>query len=188
MRVVILDHHDSFVFNLAQYVRILGAEAVVLRHDRARLEQLTADRIILSPGPGHPADPAYFGLGGQVIRSLGHQIPILGVCLGLQGIAQTLGGQVVRATPMHGKTSWVQHQGDSLFEAVPPRFEAMRYHSLIATALPPTLRATAWTDDGTLMALRHQTWPLVGVQFHPESVGTPHGLRIIANFLGVPIK
>jgi len=192
MKTLLVDNYDSFTHNLYQLVGALDAPPIVARNDKLTLEEVVAlapDRVILSPGPGSPEDPLYFGVGMAIIRALGPRVPILGVCLGHQGIALAYGGALKRAAaPMHGKTSLIHHDGDALFAGVPSPFEAMRYHSLIAdpSAFPACLRIIARTDDGTIMALRHIEHPVIGVQFHPESIGTPDGRQIVANFLGSP--
>ncbi len=192
MRTLILDNYDSFTFNLFQAIGELDERPTVLRNDAADLAQIRAlapDRIVISPGPGRPDDPAYFGVCAQVIQELGPSTPILGVCLGHQGIAHVLGGSVVRAgRVMHGKTSVVEHDGSPFFAGIPKRFEAMRYHSLVVDAadVPDVLTVTARTDDGVIMALRHERWPVYGVQFHPESIGTLVGPRLLYNFLRNP--
>ncbi len=189
MTVLILDNYDSFTHNLAHLIGALGAEVVVLRNDAIDLPgvvSMAPSHVVISPGPGHPGDPADFGVCGPVIGALGPHTPLLGVCLGHQGIVHHLGGRVVRApAPVHGKTSALRHTGDGLFEGLPERIEVMRYHSLVVEpdSLPEALRATAWTDDGLIMALAHAHWPMVGVQFHPESIGTPCGAALVANFL-----
>jgi anthranilate synthase/aminodeoxychorismate synthase-like glutamine amidotransferase len=189
MRTLILDNYDSFSYNLYQLIGELDEAPHVVRNDRLTLDdvrRLEPQRIVISPGPGSPEDPAYFGICRAVIMELGGEVPILGVCLGLQGIVFAYGGRIVRAgEPMHGKTSVVHHHGDALFAGLPPSFEAMRYHSLVAdpTRLPRALEVTARTADGVIMAVRHRSRPTVGVQFHPESVGTPLGRQILANFL-----
>ncbi len=191
MRTVILDNYDSFTFNLYQQVARLqgGTRPQVFRNDAvtvAGLRALRPERIIISPGPGHPADPAYMGICREVILRLGPAVPMLGVCLGHLGIVETLGGRVVRAPePRHGKTSAICHDGRGIFAGLPSPFPAMRYHSLIAEreSLPECLETTAWTDEGLVMAVRHRQWPLVGVQFHPESIGTPEGDVFVKGFL-----
>jgi anthranilate synthase component 2 len=189
MKLLILDNYDSFVYNLDQALRGLGATTRVVRNDAIGIEQVVrfgADAIVISPGPGRPDDPSYFGVCGPVIRQLGGDTPILGVCLGHQGIVHELGGQVVRApSVMHGKTSALHHDGTGLFAGVPSPCLVMRYHSLIADAaqLPPCLRVTARVSDGTVMAVEHRAAPIYGVQFHPESIGTPFGPRMLDNFL-----
>ncbi len=191
MKVVILDNYDSFTFNLFQMVAELsgGTEPLVFRNDAITLDQLRAlepDRIIISPGPGRPEIPDYFGVCRQVILELGERIPILGVCLGHIGIVEALGGRIVRAPqPRHGKTSLILHDGTGIFTGMSEPLEVMRYHSLIAerSSLPECLTITAWTDEGLVMGVRHRKWPLVGVQFHPESIGTACGQDLVAAFL-----
>jgi anthranilate synthase component 2 len=191
-RVLVLDNYDSFTFNLVHRLGELGAEPLVRRNDEVDLEGVRAlapSRVVISPGPGRPDDPAYFGVCLEVIRTLGPQLPVLGVCLGMQGIVHAFGGAVVRAaTPMHGKASEVHHRGGALFAGLPSPFLAMRYHSLVAApdAMPGCLRVTAWTAAGEVMAVEHRSHPVVGVQFHPESIGTPEGSRILARFLALP--
>ncbi|MEY4582720.1 MAG: hypothetical protein RL701_7423 [Pseudomonadota bacterium] len=191
MKLLVLDNYDSFVYNLVQALRSFGASVVVVRNDAWSLDQVcafAADAIVISPGPGHPAEPRYFGVCPDVIRELGPQVPLLGVCLGHQGIAQVLGGRIVRAERvMHGKTSAIRHDMTGLFAEIPQDFTAMRYHSLVVdpSTLPASLRATAHTADGTMMALEHRSAPIYGVQFHPESIGTPAGPRILGNFLSL---
>lgn len=189
MKTIILDNYDSFTFNLFQYVGEIDERPVVVRNDRLSLDMLAReqpDRIIISPGPGRPDDPRYFGVCRQVILELGPCVPILGVCLGHQGIIHAFGGRIIRAAEvMHGKTSMVIHDGDSLFAGIPREFEAMRYHSLVGdpATLPDCLRVTAHTADRVIMAVRHQEFPIYGVQFHPESIGTSAGKQILRNFL-----
>jgi anthranilate synthase/aminodeoxychorismate synthase-like glutamine amidotransferase len=189
MKIVLLDNYDSFTFNLYQYLAELGGQPMVFRNDRislAKLRRLGPERLVISPGPGSPEDPAYFGICRQVILQLGPRIPLLGVCLGHQGIIHAFGGRIVRApTPMHGKTSDIYHNGVGILRGLPAPFEAMRYHSLVGDpeSLPACLTATAWTADGVLMAVQHRRWPIYGVQFHPESIGTPAGKQLLRNFL-----
>jgi anthranilate synthase/aminodeoxychorismate synthase-like glutamine amidotransferase len=189
MKTVLLDNYDSFTFNLYQYLAELGGRPVVFRNDRitpGELRALRPTRIVISPGPGRPEDPAYFGVCRQVIRELGPRIPILGVCLGHQGIIHAFGGRIVRAhVPMHGKTSPIYHNAAGILRGLPVPFEAMRYHSLVGdpATLPKCLTATAWTAEGVLMAVQHRRWPIYGVQFHPESIGTPAGKQVLSNFL-----
>jgi anthranilate synthase component 2 len=194
MRVVLLDNYDSFTFNLYQYLGELGAQPQVFRNDQITLEQLVQlqpGRVIISPGPGSPLDPAYFGVCGRVIRELDRRIPLLGVCLGHQGIFHAFGGRIVRAPQaMHGKTSRVTHDGLGVFAGLPPSIEVMRYHSLTGDpqSVPPCLQVTATTADGVIMGVRHRSYPIEGIQFHPESIGTPLGKQLLRNFLagGVP--
>ncbi len=189
MRTVILDNYDSFTFNLFQALGEIDERPIVVRNDKitlAELERLAPERIIISPGPGRPDDPAYFGICRDVIVQLGHNVPILGVCLGHQGIVHAFGGCVVRAPRvMHGKTSYVFHNGDPLFAGIPRAFEAMRYHSLVGepASLPDCLAVTAKTWDEVVMAVRHREQPIYGIQFHPESIGTPSGKQLLRNFL-----
>jgi anthranilate synthase/aminodeoxychorismate synthase-like glutamine amidotransferase len=189
MRTLIIDNYDSFTYNLYQYVGELDERPLVFRNDAVTLADVAKhrpDRLIISPGPGNPDDPAYFGVCRDVIRELGRTIPLLGVCLGHQGIFSAFGGRIVRAKKvMHGKTSLVFHDDSELFAGLSQPFEAMRYHSLVAdpSTLPACLQVTARTEDGVLMALRHREFPIYGIQFHPESIGTPAGRRLVENFL-----
>jgi anthranilate synthase/aminodeoxychorismate synthase-like glutamine amidotransferase len=170
----------------------LDERPLVRRNDAVTIEQIDAlrpERIILSPGPGSPEDSAYFGVCRDVIVTFGRRVPILGVCLGHQGISVAFGGRVVRAPwPMHGKTSLIHHDGSDLFQGMPTPFEAMRYHSLIVDreTLPSCLVELAHTEENVIMALRHRELPIFGVQFHPESIGTSSGRRLIENFLLLP--
>ena len=189
MKVLLVDNYDSFTHNLYQTLAVLGAEVHVHRNDtisRAEVEALAPSHVVLSPGPGHPGRPEDFGVCRELILDGPEDRPLLGVCLGHQGIALHLGGRVVRApTVMHGKSSPIEHDGRGLFEGLPERFEAMRYHSLTVDpdAVPDDLRITARTPDGVIMGLEHRRRPMLGVQFHPESIGTPLGPRLLANFL-----
>lgn len=183
--LVMIDNYDSFTYNLVQYFGQLGADVRVFRNDAISvkaIEQMHPDQIVISPGPGDPNDA---GISKEVIRSLGNQIPILGVCLGHQCIGEVFGGMVIRAPRlMHGKISTIHHNGDPLFAGLPNPFEATRYHSLIvAEPLPDELMALAATAEGELMAIRHRLYPIFGVQFHPESILTQNGIQILANFL-----
>jgi|GEM_PF-66662 len=190
-RVLLIDNYDSFTHNLYQYLGALGAEVEVVRNDELDLAAIVArapTHIVISPGPGHPARAADFGVCAQVIAQL-EQLPILGVCLGHQGIALNEGGRVVRApSVMHGKTDCIEHNGDGLFDGLPQPLEVMRYHSWIveAQSLPESLVVTARNCDGLIMAMQHRHRPLFGVQFHPESIGTPSGQSLLQNFLSVP--
>lgn len=194
MRTLILDNYDSFAFNLAQGLAVAGSEVEVRRNDAVSLAWVEAqrfDRIVLSPGPGDPTEPARFGVCSDVVRACAARVPMLGVCLGHQGIGALFGARVVRAPePRHGKTSTIVHRGGALFDGIAPRFVAMRYHSLMLepSSLPASLEAMAHTEDGVVMALRHRSWPLWGVQFHPESIGTTVGPRLLGNFLAEAIK
>jgi anthranilate synthase/aminodeoxychorismate synthase-like glutamine amidotransferase len=185
-RILVIDNYDSFVYNLYQYLGVLGAEPVVCRHDAidvAGVRDFRPDGVLISPGPGRPEDA---GVSMEIIGSLAGDVPILGVCLGHQCIGAAFGGQVVRAgAVMHGKTSWVGHRGDGVLAGLPDPFEATRYHSLVVerASLPPALEVTAEAADGTIMALRHRGLPIEGVQFHPESILTVGGYRLLANWL-----
>ena len=188
MKVLLLDNYDSFTYNLAQYLGELGHAPAVHRNDEISLgdvESMGPDRIVISPGPGRPEDA---GITIEVIRQFGARIPILGVCLGHQGIGHAFGGDVVRAPVlMHGKVSSIQHDGRGVFAGVSQPFVAGRYHSLIVADPPPAvLEIGARTDDGIIMGLRHREWPVHGVQFHPESVLTGEGRKILRNFLELP--
>lgn len=191
MRALILDNYDSFSYNLYQLVGELAGDATVLRNDAVtarEIERMEPDRVIVSPGPGRPEVARYFGICAKVIKRLGPRVPILGVCLGHQGIVHAFGGRIVRApVPRHGKTSPIHHDGRGLFAGLPDPFEAMRYHSLVADPerIPTCLAVSAWTRDGIVMGVRHRDWPVEGVQFHPESIGTPCGREILAAFLGI---
>ena len=190
MDVLLIDNYDSFTHNLAQLLGMCGARVTVRRNDDVTLQEImdqAPERIILSPGPGHPQNPRDFGICKNIVLELGAHIPTLGICLGHQGIVHCLGGRVVRAPSIvHGKTSQILHGQDGIFARMAPAFEAMRYHSFTAerSSLPPCLRVTAATEDGLIMAIEHREWPMVGLQFHPESIGTPSGAILIENFLG----
>jgi len=189
--LLMIDNYDSFTFNLVQYLQMLGAEVKVVRNDALSVEQIAAlqpSHLVVSPGPKTPDDA---GVSLEVIRRLGPSIPVLGVCLGHQGIGQVYGGRVIRAgNIMHGKTSPIRHEGKGVFAGLPDRYEATRYHSLVVdkNALPAELEITAWTEnaDGSMeeiMGLRHREYPVEGVQFHPESILTQHGHALMKNFL-----
>ncbi len=186
--VLLLDNYDSFVHNLARYVRELGEETVVVRNDAITLcdiERLAPAHIILSPGPCTPREA---GICNDVVRTFASRTPILGVCLGHQCIGDVFGAPVVRAPrPMHGKSSLIRHDGRGIFLGLPNPFRAGRYHSLIVLeeGLPPELQAVAWTPEGELMAIRHRSLPVWGVQFHPESVLTEHGHTLLRHFLAL---
>jgi anthranilate synthase component 2 len=185
--VCVIDNYDSFTYNLVQYLGELGAAVHVVRNDAAsvgEVEALRPDRIVISPGPGRPEDA---GITMAVIKELGRKTPIFGVCLGHQAIGAAFGGNVVRAqVPMHGKTSTIEHDSRGVFTGIAEPFVASRYHSLVVseTGLPADLEVTARTrDDHVIMGLRHREWPVQGVQFHPESILTGEGHRILRNFL-----
>jgi anthranilate synthase component 2 len=191
-RVLVVDNYDSFVYNLVQYLGELGAEPLVHRHDElslAEIEELEPDAVLISPGPGRPEDA---GLSNEVIRRSAGRRPVLGVCLGHQCLGQVYGAEVVRAAEiMHGKTSLIHHTGVGVFAGLPSPFEATRYHSLVVDrgSLPAELEITAWTDEGTVMGLRHRHHeiPVEGVQFHPESILTAAGHDLLRNFLAPSI-
>jgi anthranilate synthase component 2 len=189
MRTVILDNYDSFTFNLYQYIGELDERPLVFRNDQISFEDLVKlrpDRILISPGPGSPEDPAYFGICKRVILELGRDVPLLGVCLGHQGIIHAFGGRIGRARQvMHGKTSFIVNDGKGIFIGLPRSIEVMRYHSLAGDpdTLPNCLEITATTADGVIMGVRHRSYPIEGIQFHPESIGTPAGKAILTNFL-----
>jgi len=184
--IAVIDNYDSFVFNLVQILGALGEEIRVFRNDAIDADGLAAlepSALVLSPGPGRPEEA---GVTIEAIRRLSSHIPTLGVCLGHQAIAAAFGGRVVRAEELrHGKASMVEHDGADLFAGIPSPFAAGRYHSLVAEGhtLPRELQVTAWTSAGMVMGLRHATRPLYGVQFHPESVLTPEGKRLLRNFV-----
>jgi para-aminobenzoate synthetase component II len=188
--ILLIDNYDSFVYNLARYVRELGEAPLVRRHDAIDVEAILGlgpSHIIISPGPCSPKEA---GISTEVVRRIGSQIPILGVCLGHQCIGAAYGGEILRAGhPMHGKTSRIHHSGTGLFAGLPSPCIATRYHSLViaAASVPPCLEVNATSEDGEIMAVRHVEHPVYGVQFHPESVLTEHGYRILDHFLhGVP--
>lgn len=184
--IAVIDNYDSFVFNLVQALGSMGEEIRVFRNDAIDVEGLKALRpggLVLSPGPGHPEDA---GVTIPAIRELSSTVPTLGVCLGHQAIAAAFGARVVRARELrHGKTSLVEHDGRHLFDGLPSPFPAGRYHSLVAerSSLPQELQVAAWMADGVVMGLRHTSRPLFGVQFHPESVLTPEGHKLLGNFV-----
>jgi anthranilate synthase/aminodeoxychorismate synthase-like glutamine amidotransferase len=188
--ILLIDNYDSFVYNLARYVRELGETPLVRRHDAITVDEILAlapTHIIISPGPCSPNEA---GISTDVVRRVGPHIPILGVCLGHQCIGAAYGGEIVRAgLPMHGKTSRIHHSGTGLFSGIPNPFLATRYHSLVIApaSVPPALEVTATSEDGEIMAVRHLQHPVYGVQFHPESVLTEHGYRLLDHFLhGLP--
>ncbi|GGI71292.1 anthranilate synthase component II [Deinococcus wulumuqiensis] len=187
LHLLLIDNYDSFTYNLVQYFGLLGCELTVWRNDAFTLDdvrRLGPDGIVVSPGPCTPLEA---GLSVDVVRELGPQYPLLGVCLGHQSIGQAFGARVERARrPVHGKTSAVRHGGEDLFAGLPDDVRVTRYHSLVVRDLPPELQATAWASDPeeeVVMALRHREYPIYGVQFHPESVETQEGLRMLDNFL-----
>ena len=191
--LLVIDNYDSFTFNLVQLLGRLGADPIVIRNDDRTVDEIRAmspDRIVVSPGPCTPSEA---GVSVDVIRTLGGDgVPVLGVCLGHQSLGEAFGGRTVRARrAMHGKTGPVRHTGEGLFEGLPETFDVARYHSLVTdtTVLPDALEPVAWStddaDEGEIQAMRHRTLPLWGVQFHPESLFSEHGARLLANFLAL---
>jgi anthranilate synthase component II len=185
--ILVVDHYDSFTYNLVQLIEGLGRTTEVVKSDGASAEELVArepEAVVLSPGPGHPRDAGSFP---ELLRLLPDRIPVLGVCLGHQALGIASGGTVDRTTPYHGKASLVHHDGRGILEGVANPFEAGRYHSLVVLRddLPAELELTAWTDDGLVMATQQRQLPRYGVQFHPESILTPEGPRIVENFLSL---
>lgn len=190
MKFLIIDNYDSFVYNIAQYLGELGVDCEVIRNDKITLDEIKQnnyDAIIISPGPGTPEDKKYFGVCSDVIKNMGPTTPILGVCLGHQGIIHAFGGKVTNAGCVrHGKTSSVNHVNSELFKDVKNPFRATRYHSLVGdkTVIPNVLQVTATAaDDGEIMAIKHKEYLIEGVQFHPESIMTEDGKKILANFI-----
>jgi anthranilate synthase/aminodeoxychorismate synthase-like glutamine amidotransferase len=189
-RVFMIDNYDSFTYNLVQVLAAAGDEVAVARNDRATIDEIEAWRpthLVVSPGPGTPLDA---GISTAAIEHFGARLPVLGVCLGHQCIAEVYGGLVRRGSaPVHGKTAEIGHDGARIYDGLPQPFTATRYHSLVVDdELPRDLRLTAWTDDGVVMGIRHRTLAVEGVQFHPESVLTPEGPALLVNFLDLPAK
>ncbi len=185
--ILVVDHYDSFTYNLVQLIESLGRRTEVVKSDASTAEALVAkapEAVLLSPGPGRPEDAGVFT---ELLALLPGEIPVLGVCLGHQAIGVACGGSVDRATPVHGKSSLIHHEGAGILAGVSNPFEAGRYHSLVVTRddLPAELELTAWTEDGLVMAAQHRELPRFGVQFHPESILTPEGPKIIENFLAL---
>ncbi len=181
--LAMIDNYDSFTYNLVQYLAELGAEPAVFRNDEVTVEELARfDGVVISPGPGTPDDA---GISNDAVRALSGKVAILGVCLGHQCIGQVFGAEVIRNDPAHGKTAWVHHDNSGVLAGVSEPFEATRYHSLIVkrASVPPELVITAWTHDGIVMGLRHTKHPTYGVQFHPESILTKEGKKILGNFV-----
>ena len=190
MNVLVIDNYDSFVYNLVQYIGELGANPCVYRNDKLTLKKANAlkpERIVLSPGPGTPEESRYFGICSAILRHISPKIPTLGVCLGHQGIISTFGGTIIHAKRlMHGKTSYIQHDGQKIYAGLENPLSATRYHSLVGdrATLPDCLQITAESlDDGAIMGVRHLHYPIEGVQFHPESILTEQGKTLVANFL-----
>lgn len=200
MRTIILDNYDSFTFNLYQYIAELGGSPEVYRNDELTLEEIKAknpSHIVISPGPGNPEKKSDFGICSEVILKLGQKIPLLGVCLGHQGIINVFGGKVITAPEiMHGKRSMIKHLGENIFKNIENPTEVMRYHSLIGEekSLPNCLEITAKTIKNKdskfelIMGVKHKKFPIYGIQFHPESIGTPEGKKILKNFLAISDK
>jgi anthranilate synthase component 2 len=183
--ILVVDHYDSFTYNLVQLIEGVGRDTLVVKSDERPAEELVAlapEAVILSPGPGHPRDAGCFT---ELLETLPAETPVLGVCLGHQALGLEQGGTVDRASPVHGKASLVHHDGAGILQGISDPFEAGRYHSLVVERddLPATLELTAWTDDGLVMATQHRELPRFGVQFHPESILTPEGPRIVESFL-----
>ena len=184
--ILVIDNYDSFTYNLVQYLGEMGAEMIVIRNDKTSLkgiQELLPDKIVISPGPGIPQEA---GLTIEIIKEFHQKIPILGVCLGHQAIGAAFGGRIVGAASlMHGKTSMIYHTEETIYRGIPSPFEATRYHSLIIeeNSLPSCLRVTSRTEEGTIMGVRHREYPLEGIQFHPESILTAEGKRMLLNFL-----
>ena len=182
--ILVIDNYDSFTYNLVQYLGELGHELRVFRNNRVTLEEIAGlkpSHIVISPGPGAPKDA---GLSEDIIRTFHKSTPILGVCLGHQAIGEVFGGKIVRApTLMHGKTSPIHHDSKTVFKGLPQGFPATRYHSLVVTDIPANLEVSAQTKDGIVMGLRHRDYPVEGIQFHPESIMTVVGKKLLANFM-----
>lgn len=192
MKTLIIDNYDSFTYNLYQFLGELGGNPAVVRNDKLTIQEAgdgIYSHIVISPGPGDPSDPAYFGICKDAILTLGPDIPILGVCLGHQGIIYAFGGKIIRAPLIkHGKTSVISHNRKGIFKDVKNPLVGMRYHSLIGEeiSLPESLEITAISsDDGAIMGVKHKKHPIFGVQFHPESIGTEEGKKILMNFLSI---
>ena len=191
MKLLVIDNYDSFVYNLVQYLGELGTDLIVYRNNKITLEKfrkIKPDRVLISPGPGNPCDEKYFGLCSKIIRSSGeNNIPVLGVCLGHQGIGYTFGGKIRKAkTLKHGKTSWIKHDGEGIFRNIENPFLATRYHSLAVDdkTLPDEFIISARSlDDNEIMGLRHKKYKIEGIQCHPESILTKYGKKILQNFV-----
>ena len=186
--ILMIDNYDSFTYNLVQYLAELGEKLVVYRNDKISIEEikkLNPAHIVISPGPGRPSEA---GISEEVIKEFGQNIPLLGVCLGHQGIGEVFGGKVIRADKlMHGKTSQIYHNNNPIFKGLSNPFEATRYHSLIVEkkSLPGVFQITAWTKDNEIMGIAHKNFPIWGVQFHPESILTKEGKQLLKNFINL---
>jgi anthranilate synthase/aminodeoxychorismate synthase-like glutamine amidotransferase len=189
--ILMIDNYDSFTYNLVQYMGELGAELEVYRNDKITLEEIEQRyprKIVISPGP---CTPAKAGISKDVVRRFAGKIPVLGVCLGHQSVAEAFGGEIIKAKKlMHGKTSMIQHDGKTVFQGLPNPFEATRYHSLVVNrkTLPDCFEITAESDDGEIMGIRHKELAVEGVQFHPESILTIHGKDLLKNFIDLPAE
>ncbi len=190
MKILFVNNKDSFVWNLVDYVSIFEPDTIVVPNtiSLGEVKKINPDAIVISPGPGHPANPKDIGNCLEIIRE--SNVPLLGICLGHQAIAVAFGGEVGHSPsgPVHGKTTLINHNGDSIYRGLPNPIVGGRYHSLAITRLPQELEVTARTEDGIIMGVKHRKRPIFGLQFHPESVLTPHGLRIVENFLGMARK
>ena len=190
--ILIIDNYDSFTYNLVQLVSNFSNEILVYRNDEITLEkidEMNISHIILSPGPGKPTVKRDFGICKKILENI-RNIPILGVCLGHQGIFVEYGGNITKSLPVHGKKDIVIHEESLLFKDVPNEFDAIRYHSLICdkTSIPNDLKVTSYTSDGIIMSIEHKNYPVYGIQFHPESLGSSYGERIISNFLDMKVE
>lgn len=187
--ILVLDNYDSFTYNLVQYLGELGAEPLVYRNDKIRVgevKRLDIEAIVISPGPGTPETPRYFGICMDVLKKLSTFIPTLGVCLGHQGIGVAFGASIIQAARIfHGKATPIYHRGEGIFRGIPNGFMGGRYHSLTLdpATIPEELKVTAETEDGVIMGIQHREYPIYGIQFHPESILTEHGKKILNNFL-----
>lgn len=186
--ILIIDNYDSFTYNLYQMVGQIKSDIIVRRNDEVTVEEvreMKPESIIISPGPGNPTNQRDFGICSRIIKELGGEIPILGVCLGHQGIFATFGGEIIRTEPVHGKTSQIFHTEDEIFHGIKNPISAARYHSLLCDkqTVPDCMNVIAETDEGLIMAIKHRSKPIIGLQFHPESVGTHDGLNLLKNFV-----
>jgi len=188
--ILLIDNYDSFTYNLYQLVGQLENNVIVKRNDEitiTEIKELNPDQIIISPGPGNPKNKRDFGICSQIISELGEEIPILGVCLGHQGIFTTFGGEITTTEPVHGKTSEIFHNGENIFHGIKNPLAAARYHSLLCNdeTIPDCIEIIAKSSEGMIMGIKHQTKPIIGLQFHPESIGTHKGLILLKNFIGM---
>lgn len=188
--ILLIDNYDSFTYNLYQLVGQLESDVIVKRNDEITIEEIkemNPNQIIISPGPGNPTNKRDFGICNKIISELGEKIPILGVCLGHQGIFTTFGGEIIPTEPVHGKTSQIFHNGENIFHGIKNPLSATRYHSLLCNeeTVPECMEITAKSCEGMIMGIKHHTKPIIGLQFHPESVGTYEGLKLLKNFMGM---